>query len=95
MSSILKLRQICPQPKFCPETIVWTKLRVELEGTKYLFGDSDDAEHFFSLVEAPVPVTTNEEQDLDGADGSADGDLLLFLPGFCVNGVWHGSLYDF
>lgn len=49
MSSILKLRQICPQPKFCPETIVWTKLRVELEGTKYLFGDSDDAEHFFLL----------------------------------------------
>lgn len=48
------------------------------EETKYLFGDSDDAEHFFFLVEAPIPVTVNEEQDLDGTDGSADGDLLLF-----------------
>lgn len=54
-----------------------TKLRVVLEGIKYVFGDSDDAEYFFP-VEAPIPVTVNEEQDLGEADGSADGDLLLF-----------------
>lgn len=29
-------------------------------------------------VEAPMLVIVNEEQDLDEADGPADGDLLLF-----------------
>lgn len=35
-----------PEPEFCPETIIVTKLRAVLEGIKYLFGDSDDAKHF-------------------------------------------------
>lgn len=30
-------------------------------------------------MEAPIPVTVNEEEDLGEADGSADGGLLLFL----------------
>ena len=45
-----------------------TKMKVVLEGVKYLFFP----------VQAPIPVTINEVQELDEADGSADGDLLLF-----------------
>lgn len=41
------MSDLCPEPEFCPETAIVTKLRVVLEGIKYLFGDSDDAKHFF------------------------------------------------